>query len=162
MRTFGWIASVILLSLAAAAEKSVFRDVQFPSSKGQLTNATLRFSDDDKLVEVRVSDGRVFNVPYARIGNISYEYTNKHRVKQAVLLGMVTPWSVGAVVAFTKSKNHWLEIDFHDQNAPSALVLKLDKRNYKKVCDAAKAPTGKDVVVVGKTDTKSLKAKIKD
>ena len=88
MRTFGWIASVILLSLAAAAEKSVFRDVQFPSSKGQLTNATLRFSDDDKLVEVRVSDGRVFNVPYARIGNISYEYTNKHRVKQAVLLGM--------------------------------------------------------------------------
>ena len=162
MRRSPRLISVVLLSVVAAAEETVFRDVQFPSSKGKLTNATLRFSDDDKLVEVRVSDGRVFNVPYARIGNISYEYTNKHRVKQAVLLGMVTPWSVGAVVAFTKSKNHWLEIDFHDQNAPSALVLKLDKRNYKKVCDAAKAPTGKDVVVVGKTDTKSLKAKIKD
>jgi hypothetical protein len=41
-------------------------------------------------------------------------------------------------------------------------VVKLDKRNYQKVCGAAKAHTGKDVVVVGKTDTKSLKAKIKD
>ena len=162
MRRLTSLVSIFLLSVAVSAEEAVFRDVQFPSSQGQLTNATLRFSDDDKLVEVRVSDGRVFNVPYARIGNISYEYTNKHRVKQAVLLGMVTPWSVGAVVAFTKSKNHWLEIDFHDQNAPSALVLKLDKRDYKKICDAAKAHTGKDVVVVGKTDTKSLKAKIKD
>jgi hypothetical protein len=55
-----------------------------------------------------------------------------------------------------------LEIDFHDQNAPSALVLKLDKRDYKKVCDAAKAHTDKDVARLGKTDTKALKAKIKD
>src|SRR5207244_794819 len=61
------LISVVLLSVVAAAEETVFRDVQFPSSKGKLTNATLRFSDDDKLVEVRVSDSRVFNVPDARI-----------------------------------------------------------------------------------------------
>ena len=100
------------------------------------------------------------SVPFARIENISYEYTNKHRVKQAVLLGMVTPWSVGAVVGFTKSKNHWLEFDFHDQDVLRALVVKLDKRNYQKVCDAAKAHTGKDVAMIGKTDTKTIKGKL--
>src|SRR5205823_3779642 len=132
-----------------------------PSSKGQLTNATLRFSDQDKLVEARVSDGRVVTVMYSQIDTISYEYTKKHRLKQAVALGMLSP-GTGIIVALTKSKNHWLEIDFHDQNAPGALVLKLNKHDYKKVCDAAKAHTGKDVALLGKTNTQSLKGKIKD
>ena len=160
MRTFGWIASVILLSLAAAAEKSVFRDVQFPSSKGQLTNATLKFSDESKLVEARLSDGRVVTVMYSQIDTISYEYTKKHRLKQGLALGMLSP-GTGIIVAFTKSKNHWLEIDFYDQDKPRALVLKLDKRNYQKVCDAAKAHTGKDVAMIGKTDAKAIKGKLK-
>jgi hypothetical protein len=161
VRTFGWIVSVILLTLASAAEETVFRNVQFPSAQGGLANATLRFSDDDKLLEVRVSDGRIFTLPYSRVDTMSYEYTKKHRLKQAVGLGMLSP-ATGIIVAFTKSKNHWLEIDFHDQDTPRALMLKLDKRNYQKVCDAAKAHTGKDVALIGKTDTKSIKGKIKD
>jgi len=161
LRRLACLVSIFLLCVAVSAEEAVFRDVQFPSSKGQLTNATLKFSDESKLVEARLSDGRVVTVMYSQIDTISYEYTKKHRLKQGLALGMLSP-GTGIIVAFTKSKNHWLEIDFHDQNAPSALVLKLDKRDYKKVCDAAKAHTGKDVVVVGKTDTKSLKAKIKD
>jgi hypothetical protein len=161
LRRLACLISLFLLSATMCAEETVFRDVQFPSSKGQLTNATLKFSDESKLVEARLSDGRVVTVMYSQIDTISYEYTKKHRLKQGLALGMLSP-GTGIIVAFTKSKNHWLEIDFHDQNAPSALVLKLDKRDYKKVCDAAKAHTGKDVVVAGKTDTKSLKAKIKD
>ena len=160
MRTFGWIASVILLSLAAAAEDAVFRDVQFPSAKGELTNATLSFSDEDKLVEVRVSDGRVFSFPYAQIDSISNEYTSKHRIKEAIVLGLFSPWGAGAVIGLTKSKKHWLEIDFHDQDKPRALVLNLDRRDYRKVCDAAQAHTGKDVALVGKTDTKLIKGKL--
>lgn len=152
---------MILFSVAVSAQEAVFRDVQFPGSKGQLTNATLKFSDEDKLIETRLSDGRIVTVMYSQIDTISYEYTKKHRLKQGVALAMLSP-GTGIIVAFTKSKNHWLEIDFHDQNVPNALVLKLDKRDYKKICDAAKAHTGKDVAVLGKTDTKSLKAKIKD
>ena len=86
--------------------------------------------------------------------------TKKHRLKQGLALGMLSP-GTGIIVAFTKSKNHWLEIDFYDQDKPRALVLKLDKRNYQKVCDAAKAHTGKDVAMIGKTDAKAIKGKLK-
>lgn len=160
MRRHAWLLSVMLFSVAAAAEETIFRDVQFPSAKGELANATLRFSDDDKMVEVRVSDGRVLTVQYSQVDTMSYEYTKKHRLKQAVALGMLSP-ATGVIIAFTKSKNHWLEIDFYDQDKPRALVLKLDKRNYQKVCDAAKAHTGKDVAMIGKTDAKAIKGKLK-
>src|SRR5947207_5633555 len=74
------LVSVIVLSVAAVAEETVFRDVQFPGSKGKLTNATLRFSDQDKLVEARVSDGRVVTDMYSYIDTISYYYIKDHGV----------------------------------------------------------------------------------
>ena len=89
MRRHPWLLSVMLFSVAAAAEETIFHDVQFPSAKGELANATLRFSDDDRMVEVRVSDGRVLTVQYSQVDTMSYEYTKKHRLKQAVALGML-------------------------------------------------------------------------
>jgi len=152
---------VVLISLTAAGEDAVFRDVQVPSAKGELTNATLTFNDADNQVQVRVSDGRFQVVPYSQIDTISYEYTKKHRLKQGVGIGMLSP-ATGIIIAFTKSKNHWMEIDFHDKDATRAFVLKLDKHDYQKVCDAAKAHTGKDVAQLGRTDAKAIKAKIKN
>jgi len=34
----------------------------------------------------------------------------------------------GAIVMLTKSKSHWLYIDFHEQNIPKSVVLRMDKR----------------------------------
>jgi hypothetical protein len=161
VRSCGWILSVMLLSVAAAAEDAVFRDVQFPVSKEKLANASLRFSDEDKQIELRVSDGRVFKVEYAQIKNISYEYTSRHRIKEAIVLGIVSPWSAGAIIGITKSRSHWLEIDFQDQDAARALVLKLDKRDYQKICEAAKTHTGKDITLVGKIGAETIQEKMR-
>src|SRR5437762_9023900 len=73
LRRLTSLVSIFLLSVAVSAEEAVFRDVQFPSSKGQLTNATLKFSDESKLVEARLSDGRVVTVMYSQIDTISYD-----------------------------------------------------------------------------------------
>jgi len=156
----GRLLLTTLLAGSATAEEITFRDIQIPSAKGELTNGSLTFSDNGQQVMVRTSDGRLLTVPYAQIDNISYEYTKKHRFKQGAVIGMLSP-GTGIIVAFTKSKNHWLEIDFHDKNAPGALVLKLDKRDYQKVCNAAKVHVGRDVAIRGKTATKLLKTKIK-
>src|SRR5262249_48757579 len=159
-RTLGLIC-VVLTSLTAAGEDVVIRDVQVPSAKEELTNASLTFSDSENKVQVRITDGRFEALPYSQIDTISYEYTKKHRLKQGVGIGMLSP-ATGIIIAFTKSKNHWMEIDFHDKDATRAFVLKLDKHDYQKVCDAAKAHTGKEVAQLGKTDAKAIKAKIKD
>ena len=76
-------------------------------------------------------------------------------------MALLSP-GTGIIIAFTKSKSHWLDIDYREQNAPSVLILRLDKRDYQKVCDAARMHTGKEVAMLGKTTAQSLKAKIKD
>ena len=151
---------MIVLTGLATAEEDTFRHVQVPSAQGELKNGSLTFSDVNHQVVLRTADGRLLTVPYGQIDKISYEYTKKHRFKQGASIALLSP-GTGIIVAFTKSKNHWLEIDFHDDKAPGALVLKLDKRDYKHVCDATKAHTGKDVLIAGKTDTASIKQKAK-
>ena len=105
--------------------------------------------------------GGLFTVRYDQIEGISYEYTNKHRVKEAVVLGLVSPWGAGAIIGMTKSRNHWLEIDFRDQEGSRALVLKMDKSDYRTICNAAKTHTGKEVAEIGKTDLKTIQGKAK-
>jgi hypothetical protein len=55
----------------------------------------------------------------------------------------------------TKSKSHWLYIDFHEQNVPKSVVLRMDKKKYKRIFDAVKTHTGKEVEFLG--DAKSKK-----
>lgn len=160
MRSFSVLLAVLFLAAGALADEVTFHDVQLPSAAGSLTNASLAFNDKDKQVIVRVSDGRLLTVGYDQIDKISYEYTKKHRMKSGAAIAMLSP-GTGAIIAFTKSRNHWLEFDFRDQGKASALILKLNKKDYHQVCDAAGAHIGKKLEMLGKTDTKSIKAKIK-
>ena len=161
--TRGKVEFLIVLTLlagVATAQEDTFAHIQVPTALGQLNNGSLTFSDNNQQVIVRISDGRLLTVPYSQIDKISYEYTKKHRFKQGASIAMLSP-GTGIIVAFTKSKNHWLEIDFHDKDAVSNLVLKLNKRDYKKICDAANTHTGKEVLIAGKTDTTFIKQKAK-
>jgi hypothetical protein len=153
-------ATLILASLANAEDTS-FRDVKVANPDGSQTKAVLAFNDEGKTVTVRAVSGTSLTVPYDHIDGFSYEFTKKHRVRQGAAVGIVA-LSPGAflVLALTKSRSHWLEMDFHEQAAAKSLVLRLDKRSYLQVCDAAKQH-GKEVVILGKTDTKSVNAKIK-
>jgi hypothetical protein len=155
-------ACVLVLMFAligrSIAEETAFRDVKLASAKGTLTKASLTFSDQSKAVIVQSADGQVVTIPYNQIDNFSYEYTKKHRIEQGVALGLLSP-GAGIIVALTRSKGHWLDIDFHEQNVPKTVVLRLDKRDYQKVCDAAKAHTGKEVAILGRTTTRLIKAR---
>ena len=154
------LAAFVFLGFADADE-TTFRDVQFASAKGELANASVTFSDDTKAIVIHVSDGPLVNIPYDHVDSLSYEYTKKHRLKPALAVGIFSP-GTGMIIALTKAKNHWLDIDFHDQDAAKAVVLRLSKRDYQKVCDAAKIHTGKDVSLAGKTTTQAIQGKIKD
>lgn len=58
----------------------------------------------------------------------------------------------------TKSKSHWLYIDYHEQNAPKVVVLRMDKHEYKKIVAAVPAHTGKEVQDLGNAGKKTKKA----
>ena len=145
------IASTLLLILIAAglglAEDASFHDVRVPDAKGRQLKAVLTFSDADKAVEVRPAKGDAVSIPYAEIDKCSYEYTKQHRVSSGSVV--TAPVGVGAVVMLTKSRSHWLEIDYHEQEVSKVYVLRMDKKDYIRILDAIKAHTGKDTEILG-------------
>ena len=58
------------------------------------------------------------------------------------------PIGVGAVAMLTKSRAHWLEIDYQIQDFPKAYVIRMDKKNYMRILDAIKTRTGKETEIL--------------
>jgi hypothetical protein len=135
-----------LLSLGFAEETS-FSRVAAPDSKGRQIKAVLTFSDDHKAVEVHPVKGPTVSIPYDEIYKFSYEYTKRHRVNEESIFSAAV--GVGAIVMLTKSKSHWLDIDYREGDVPKSFVLRMDKHEYLRILDAVKAHTGKDPEVLG-------------
>jgi hypothetical protein len=140
----------LFLAIAAgvcASEETSFRSIKVADAKGRENKAVLTFSDNDKAVEVRPTKGNSVSIPYAAIEKFSYEFTKRHRVNEGTVL--TAPIGVGAVAMLTKSRSHWLEIDYQDEDLPKTFVLRMDKKNYIRILDAIKAHTGKDPEILG-------------
>jgi hypothetical protein len=154
------LTALVVMNLTMA-EESAFRDVKLADAKGKQAEASLVFSDNNKNVVVRVADRDVATIPYDQIDKFSYEYTKKHRITQGAIV-MVASLGAGAIVMLTKSKSHWLYVDFHEQNAPKSMVLRMDKKNYKDIFAAVKTHTGKDVEFLGNAGDNSKRTRSKD
>jgi hypothetical protein len=163
------IISVVLVMFAAInyslAEETAFGGCKLADVKGKQADARLIFSDNNKNVVVRVADRDLTTIPYENLDKFSYDYSKKHRVTQGAIV-MVASLGAGAIVMMTKSKSHWLYIDFHEQNVPKSLVLRMDKSEYQKIFEAVKTHTGKEVQFVGEAgkekDKHTAKGKTKD
>lgn len=151
------LLTTLVVGSVSFAEETVF-NVKLPDVKGKQAEARLIFSDDNKNVAVRVADRDFVTVPYDQLDKFSYEYTKKHRVTQGAIV-MVASLGAGAIVMLTKSKSHWLYIDYREQNAPKNVVLRMDKSDYKKIFEAIKTHTGKEVELLGDAKEKSKKDK---
>src|SRR5713226_9233502 len=160
-RIIAVLLTALVLGNLTIAEETAFNGVKLADAKGKQADARLIFSDDNKNVVVRVADRDFVTIPYDQIDKFSYEYTKKHRITQGAVV-MVASLGAGAIVMLTKSKSHWLYIDFHEQNAPKTLVLRMDKKEYKNIFEAVKAHTGKEVQFLGEDKAKKEKNKDHD
>lgn len=133
------------------AEETTFNTCKLADAKGKQAEARLTFSDNNKNVVIQVADRNVVTIPYENLDKFSYDYTKKHRITQGAIV-MVASLGAGAIVMLTKSKSHWLYIDYHEQSLPKSLVLRLDKRDYQKVLTAIKTHTGQVVEMPGSSD----------
>jgi hypothetical protein len=148
-------------STISFGEETAFNGCKLADVKGKQAEARLIFSDEGKSVIVRSMDRDVVNIPYSSIDKLSYDYAKKHRITQGAIV-MVASLGAGAIVMLTKSKSHWLYIDFHEQNTPKSVVLRMDKNEYKKIFDAVKTHTGKDVQFIGEAGKQKDKDKTKE
>ena len=152
-RTVTKIYSILLLftlSSLAFGDETSFRRIQVPNAKGKAVKATLTFSDQNKAVQIQPAKGSGISIPYDAIDKFSYEYTKKHRVNEETVA--TAALGIGAIAMLTKSRSHWLQIDYREQNLPREYVLRMDKHEYLQILDAIKAHTGKDAEVLGNAD----------
>lgn len=145
------LLAILIFGSLALAEETSFRHVKVPDPQGHQSKAMLTFSDSDRAVEVRPVKGAAVTIPYGQIDKVSYQYTKRHRIKHAVIVGAILP-PVGVVIFFTKYKSHWLEIDYHDQEVPRIFLLRMNKRDCVHILEAVNRHTGKDAEVLGNVD----------
>jgi hypothetical protein len=153
------VVALAVCNLSLADETSF--NVKLADAKGKQSDARLHFSDDNKNLSVHVADRDLVTVPYDQLDKFSYEYTKKHRVTAGAIT-MVASLGAGAIVMLTKSKSHWLYIDYHELNIPKSVVLRMDKGDYKKIFEAVKARTGKEVEMLGDANDKAKKDQKKE
>lgn len=148
------ILCVLLISFLAPAhslaDDASFNRVRIPDPKGKAVEAVLTFSDDHKALEIQPVKGTAVRIPYDQIDKFSYEYTKRHRVTEGTIATAAI--GIGAVAMLTKSKSHWLQIDYHEEELPKTYVVRMDKHNYIRILEAVKAHTGKDAEVLGNAD----------
>jgi urate oxidase len=157
-RFFALLLVALLASATAFADDASF-DVKIADAKGTQSNAMLVLADSNKNVVIRIADQPLATIPYDHVDKLSYEYTKKHRITQGAIV-MVASIGIGAIVMVTKSKSHWLYIDYHDQTGSKTVVLRLDKKDYTTILEAVKAHTGKNVEMLG--EIKKTKSKKND
>lgn len=153
------IISTILIILVAAnlagAEETSFHSVTVPNLKGRRLKAVLTFSDLDKTIEVRPDKGDPVNIPYAQIDKCTYEFTQRRRVTTGTIVLLVVAPPVGLILMVTKSRSHWLQIDYHQQSEPKFLLLRMDKEDYVHILEAVKTHTGNDAEILGNANKRS-------
>jgi hypothetical protein len=160
LKTVSKIVSALLLIAIASnlgfAEETSFRKVQVPTFvKGKKTKqvkAVIAFSDEHQAIEVYPAKGSTVSIPFSEIDKCSYEYTQKHRIKAGLIVFFVVDMPAGVIVMFTKSRSHWLEIDYHEKELPKAFIVRMDKKNYIRILDAVRSHTGKEAEVLGNAD----------
>lgn len=140
---------VVVLCLVAGgyADDISFQRIRVPDAKGRQVKATLRFSDRNKAIEIRPVKGDAVTIPYNEIDRCAYEYTKRHAITARNIA--TAPLGIGAVRMITKSKSHWLQIDYTEQNIRKTYVLRMDKHNYLRILNAVQTHTGKDPEVLG-------------
>lgn len=131
MKTISLTVLVVLTAVSGFAQNTSFRDIKMPNPKGKLIKAVLTFKDGDKTVEIRPAKGEAVSIPYGQIDKWAYEYSNQR------------------TIVMTEGKTHWLEVDYHLQDARKILVLEMQKHDYIHILDAVKQHTGFDVEIEG-------------
>jgi len=143
---------------SGAAQDITFHKSTISDADGKEHKVDLTFEGNGKTIVLRQNKSAIAFVPYSALDQLAYGYSKRYRVKEGVevltsgcggglacFVEIPVNVAFGSAVMFTKTTSHWFYIDYTDVNGKREVILRLDKSEYQKVIDAAKARTGKDV-----------------
>ena len=148
-------AALTVLCLAALALSQVGRADEVTFSKSRYSSVKLRREVD---VRLTLTDSKILidakktkkgsevnlEIPFSSIDGVTYEIASRHRTGEGASV-MLLSLGAGAVVMATKTKSHWLDIEYHEGDTKQLTVLRLDKSEYEQVLATLEARTGKHI-----------------
>jgi len=140
------ICSVILPTAALAGDNASFR-VVYDGGSVQTTKAGTVLKMYIQPTQVRfVKDKKdVVVIPASAVTEISYGQDVHRRIGTAVAVGLFT-LGVGALIALSKSKKHFVGLVWADGDKKGGLAMQCDKSEYRGILAGIEGITGKKAV----------------
>ena len=148
LRMFTAILLCCLLPVATFAAESqvgygvIYSGGSLPDVKG---GEELKLYLDAKQVRLRHKSQDVVVIPANAITEVSYGQEVHRRIGTAAGLAVVS-LGIGALVAFSKSKKHYIGITWADAGNKGGVVLQADKNEYRGLLTALEGVSGKAAV----------------
>ena len=137
----------VLVAVSVSAETDISYNVKY--SGGSLSNVKpgqdLKMYVDGKNVRLRSGKVGFTYIPTASITEVSYGLEVHRRIGTAAGLAVVS-LGIGALVAFSKSKKHYVGLTWDDSGNKGGLVIQADKNEYRGLIAALEGVSGKKAV----------------
>lgn len=152
LRTFVFAAIAGLAALvcvrSARADDVTFSKSRYSSVKQpKESDVALTITDSKLVIRGKKDNDLNLEIPFSSIDAMSYELAARHRTGEGASLAMLSP-GAGLVLMATKTKSHWLDIEYHQGDAKQLTILRLDKSEYEKVISTLEARTGKHIATL--------------
>jgi hypothetical protein len=147
--TLAIVIGLLFTSNGFASDVS-FKKAKFltvKDKKQKELDVELRITDTKFVLLDRKTSQPEAEIPYESVKNMSYELANRHRVAEGAVL-MVASLGAGAVLMMTKTKSHWLAVEYRNGDADKLAVIRMHKDEYGDIIAAIESKTGKKVEVL--------------
>lgn len=132
------IAAALLTNAFAAFAQTKFDNVKLikakDGKKAEEFDSELEINKESGEISINEKKGETLKIAKAQLTKIIYERASKPRYAAGLLLA----WPL----LFTKSKKHFLTIQYKEGEKGEFALLRLDKNNYQTILAAAEAATG--------------------
>lgn len=136
----------ILLPMMAFASDAGYRIVYDGGSIPNVKSGTdVKLYLDADRIRIMKGKGEIANIPAAAVTEISYGQDVHRRVGAAVGVAVFT-LGVGALLALSKSKKHYIGITWADGDKKGGIAYQADKKDYRGQLAGLEGITGKKAV----------------
>jgi hypothetical protein len=142
------IAAILCLavpSCAFAADNNYKVSYDGGSVQSMKSGASAELAIDPAQVRLVKDKKELVAIPASSITEISYGQDVHRRIGAAIGLAVVS-FGLGALMAFSKSKKHFIGITYANGDQKGGFVMQCDKNEYRGILMALEGMTGKKAV----------------
>jgi hypothetical protein len=139
------LSITITLPVLGADDGSYKMHYDGGSISGAKTGDNVKLYLADEHIKLVRENKELLVLPATAVTEISYGQDVHRRVGAAIGLAMVS-FGVGALMALTKSKKHYIGMTWDDSGKKGGAAFRADKSNYRGVLTGLEGLTGKKAV----------------